>query len=103
MYPATPAPARKWLSGRSLVWQSRLVPRTMSILGLIGGPALLVAGVAVLFDFIEAGSTAQVLATWTEWIARVRTAGAEAGNAHPNCTSGHFESLETAAVSPTFS
>ena len=50
-----------------MMWETRLVPRTMSILGLIGGPALLVAGVAVLFGIIEAGSTAQVVATIPEF------------------------------------
>lgn len=50
-----------------MMWETRLVPRTMSILGLIGGPALLVAGVAVLFGIIEAGSTPQVVATIPEF------------------------------------
>lgn len=50
-----------------IMWKTRLVPRAMSILGLIGGPALLVAGVAVLFGVIEAGSTAQVIATVPEF------------------------------------
>ncbi|MND02562.1 hypothetical protein D3C83_219870 [compost metagenome] len=39
----------------------------MSILGLIGGPALLVAGVAVLFGLIEAGSIPQIVATIPEF------------------------------------
>ena len=50
-----------------LMWKTRLVPRAMSILGLIGGPALLVAGIAVLFGLIEAGSTAQAIATVPEF------------------------------------
>ena len=50
-----------------MMWKTRLVPRAMSILGLVGGPALLVAGVAVLFGAIEAGSTAQVIATIPEF------------------------------------
>ena len=50
-----------------LMWKTRLVPRAMSILGLIGGPALLVAGIAVLFGSIEAGSTAQAIATVPEF------------------------------------
>ena len=50
-----------------LMWKTRLVPRAMSILGLIGGPALLVAGIAVLFGLIEAGSTAQAIVTVPEF------------------------------------
>ena len=51
-----------------LMWQTRLVPRAMSILGLVGGPALLAAGVAVLFGAIEAGSTWQAIATVPEFL-----------------------------------
>jgi hypothetical protein len=50
-----------------LMWKTRLVPRSLSILGLVGGPALLVAGIAVLFGVIEAGSTPQVIATIPEF------------------------------------
>jgi len=50
-----------------MLWRTRLVPRAMSILGLIGGPSLLVAGFAVLFGWIEAGSTAQAIATVPEF------------------------------------
>jgi hypothetical protein len=50
-----------------MMWKTRLVPRFLSILGLIGGPALLVAGVAVLFGIIEAGSGPQVIATVPEF------------------------------------
>jgi hypothetical protein len=51
-----------------IMWKTRLVPRFLSILGLIGGPALLVAGVAMLFGTIEVGSGAQVLATVPEFL-----------------------------------
>lgn len=34
-----------------LMWKTRLVPRAMSILGLIGGPALRIAGVAVVLGY----------------------------------------------------
>lgn len=51
-----------------LMWKTRLVPRAMSILGLIGGPALLVAGIAVMFGSIEAGSTLQAIATVPEFL-----------------------------------
>lgn len=51
-----------------MMWQSRLMPRAMSILGLVGGPALLVAGGAVLFGIIDAGSTPQAIATIPEFL-----------------------------------
>ncbi len=51
-----------------MMWQTRLVPRIMSALGLVGGPALLAAGVAVLFGTIEAGSTWQAIATVPEFL-----------------------------------
>lgn len=50
-----------------MMWKTRLVPRSMSILGLIGGPALLVAGIAIVFGLIEAGSTPQIIATIPEF------------------------------------
>ncbi len=50
-----------------MMWKTRLVPRALSILGLVGGPALLLAGTAVLFGVIDAGSTAQVIATIPEF------------------------------------
>lgn len=50
-----------------MMWETRLVPRAMSILGLVGGPALLAAGVAVLFGTIEAGSLPQLVATIPEF------------------------------------
>ncbi len=36
-----------------LLYKSRLVPRTLSLIGLIGGPLLIVGYVAVLFGFID--------------------------------------------------
>jgi hypothetical protein len=51
-----------------MMWQTRLVPRFLSILGLVGGPALLAAGVAVLFGAIEAGSGPQMIATLPEFL-----------------------------------
>ena len=50
-----------------LMWRSRLVPRRLSVLGLVGGPLLLVAGFAVMLGVIEAGSTWQYLATVPEF------------------------------------
>lgn len=51
----------------TLMWKTRLVPRGLSILGLIGGPALLVAGVAVIFGVIEIASLPQIIATIPEF------------------------------------
>lgn len=50
-----------------MMWKTRLVPRALSILGLIGGPALLAAGAAVIFGVIEAGGTTQMIATIPEF------------------------------------
>ena len=46
-----------------MMWKSRLVPRAMAILGLVGGPALLAAGLAVVLGLIDAGATPQIVAT----------------------------------------
>jgi hypothetical protein len=51
-----------------LMWKTRLMPRSMSILGLIGGPLILATGVAVLFGWIEARSTSQAIATLPEFL-----------------------------------
>lgn len=51
-----------------MMWKSRLVPRFLSIFGLIGGPALLAAGIAVVLGTIDAGSGPQVIATLPEFI-----------------------------------
>lgn len=50
-----------------LMWKTRLVPRALSILGLVGGTALLAAGIAVVFGVIQPASTAQVIATVPEF------------------------------------
>jgi hypothetical protein len=50
-----------------LLWTSRLVPRAMAILGLIGGPALVAAAIAIIFGVIEQGSSWQLLATMPEF------------------------------------
>ncbi len=50
-----------------LMYKSRLVPRAMAVLGLIGGPALLVASAAILLGVIEPGSIWQVIATVPEF------------------------------------
>ncbi len=50
-----------------LMFASGLVPRRMAMLGLIGGPLIIISGTAVLFDVIEPGSTAQAIATIPEF------------------------------------
>jgi hypothetical protein len=49
-----------------MMYRSALVPRGMAVLGLIGGPVLVAAAVAILFGVIEAGSVWQVIATLPE-------------------------------------
>lgn len=51
-----------------LMYRSGLVPRRMAMLGLIAGPVLLAAGIAVLFGVIEPGGTVQSLATVPEFV-----------------------------------
>ena len=51
-----------------MLWKTPLVPRVMSFLGLISGPALLTAGTAVILGYIEAGSPMQMLATLPEFL-----------------------------------
>jgi Domain of unknown function (DUF4386) len=49
-----------------LMYTSQLVPRGLSIFGLIGGPLVIVAGTLVIFDVIEAGGPVQGLMTIPE-------------------------------------
>ena len=49
-----------------LMYTSGLVPRGMAMLGLIGGPLLIIAGTLVIFDVIEAGGPVQGLMTIPE-------------------------------------
>ena len=51
-----------------LMYKSRLVPRALTWFGLIGGPLIIVSGIAVLFDVFDAGSPLQGLATAPEFI-----------------------------------
>ena len=51
-----------------LMYSSRLVPRGMTWLGLIGGPVLILSGILVLFDVINQGGTVQGLATILEFL-----------------------------------
>ena len=44
-----------------------LVGRGMAVLGLIGGPLIVLSGTAVMFGVIEAGSSVQAIATIPEF------------------------------------
>jgi hypothetical protein len=50
------------------MYRSGLVPRGMTWLGLIGGPLIILSGTLVLFNVIEPGSSAQVIATIPEFL-----------------------------------
>jgi hypothetical protein len=49
-----------------LMYRSGLVPRPMSVLGLVGGPLVCVSGIAVMFGVFEPGSAGQFIATIPE-------------------------------------
>ena len=49
------------------MYSSRLVPRGMAVLGLVGGPLIIASGVGVLIGVIEAGSVWQAIATIPEF------------------------------------
>jgi len=45
----------------ALMWKSGLVPRRMALLGLIGGPLVLVLASLILFDVVERGDATDIL------------------------------------------
>jgi len=51
-----------------LMYSSRLVPRGMAMLGLIGGPLIILSGTGVLLDVWDAGGAVQALATIPEFL-----------------------------------
>jgi len=51
-----------------LMYRSELVPRAMTWLGLIGGPLVMITGIAIMFDVIERQSAVQVIATIPEFL-----------------------------------
>ena len=51
-----------------LMYSSGLVPRRLAMIGLIGGPCLIVAFVLVLFGVIETGSPGQALLSFPEMV-----------------------------------
>ena len=50
-----------------LMYRSGLVPRRMAMLGLIGGPLIILSGIGVLLDLFEAGGPVQAIATIPEF------------------------------------
>ena len=50
-----------------MMYRTGLVPRAMAMLGLIGGPLIILSGTAILLGVIEAGSTAHNLAVIPEF------------------------------------
>ena len=50
-----------------MMWKTRLLPRFLSILGLIGGPALLLGSCGVMFGHFEFGSTIHSLSVAPEF------------------------------------
>lgn len=51
-----------------LMYRSGLVPRGLAILGLVGGPLLVLTGIAMMFDVIEPSSPLRALATLPEFV-----------------------------------
>jgi hypothetical protein len=51
-----------------LMYRSGLVPRGMAMIGLVGGPLIVLSGIAIMFDVIDRGSPLQGLATIPEFI-----------------------------------
>jgi hypothetical protein len=49
-----------------LMYRSGLMPRRLAMVGLIGGPLLILAAILVLFDVIEGGGSLQGLMTLPE-------------------------------------
>jgi hypothetical protein len=49
-----------------LMYSSGLVPRKMTLLGLVGGPLIILSGTLVLFDVADAGGALQGIATIPE-------------------------------------
>jgi hypothetical protein len=51
-----------------LMYRSRLVPRKLAILGLVGGPLIILSGTAVLFGVDHQGGALQGIATIPEFL-----------------------------------
>ncbi len=50
-----------------LMYRTGLVPRGMAMLGLIGGPLIVLSGLGVLFDLYDLGEAPQMIATIPEF------------------------------------
>jgi hypothetical protein len=46
----------------ALMWKTGLIPRRLALLGLIGGPLILIRAVLILFDVVDHGDATDVLA-----------------------------------------
>lgn len=51
-----------------LMYRSGLIPRGLAMLGLVGGPLICAAGVAMMFGVLELGSPMQMIVTIPEFI-----------------------------------
>ena len=51
----------------TLAYRSELVPRSLAMLGLVGGPLIVASGIGVLFGLIEPGGAVQGVATVPEF------------------------------------
>lgn len=51
-----------------MMWGSGLVPRYISVFGIIGGPILTFAGILVMFDQIQPGRSIQAICTIPEFL-----------------------------------
>lgn len=51
-----------------LMYRSGLVPRGMAMLGLVGGPLIVLSGIGVLFEAWDAGGMVQSIATVPEFV-----------------------------------
>jgi len=51
-----------------MMYRSGLVPRSMAMLGLVGGPLVCASGIAVLFGALGKGSAGQAIATIPEFV-----------------------------------
>jgi hypothetical protein len=51
-----------------LFYRSALVPRPLAMLGLVGGPLIVISGTLVMFHVFEQGGTGQSIATIPEFL-----------------------------------
>jgi Domain of unknown function (DUF4386) len=51
-----------------LMYSSKLVPRKMAVLGLVGGPLIIVSGTLVMFGVADPGGPLQGIATIPEFL-----------------------------------